>query len=76
MSLFKVLDMMIGEVEYSRYFVEVEQKDPLVLWMGRWMFVTFCSIMSLALMNLLVSQEVLRTFKERGFMKKMQFNVG
>ena len=60
LSFVKVFDMMIGEVEYSRYFIETatmndNELNTLTMWVGRWMFLTFGAIVSIAFMNLLVS---------------------
>ena len=52
MSVLKVFDMMAGGVEFNHYFVEKDLRMPEL---ARFICFTFILIMSISLMNLLVS---------------------
>lgn len=53
MSILKVFDMMAGGVEFNHYFVEKKLAMPEL---ARFICFTFILIMSISLMNLLVSK--------------------
>jgi len=53
LSLLKVLDMMIGELEYSTFFVD---KTLYLPDLTRFIFVVFCALIPIVFMNLLVSR--------------------
>ena len=52
MSVLKVFDMMAGGIEFNHYFVEKEIPMP---GLARFVCFTFIIVMSISLMNLLVS---------------------
>ena len=53
LSMLKVLDMMIGELEYSTFFVD---KTLYLPDLTRFIFVVFCALIPIVFMNLLVSR--------------------
>ncbi|EDO39111.1 predicted protein [Nematostella vectensis] len=83
-SIFKVVVMTIGEIEYSRYFV-----DEVSLWSSRTkhlehreliaqcIFVCFCLLMPIALMNLLIGLAVgdIESVQEHAEMKMMATEI-
>ena len=52
LSILKVLDMMIGELEYNTFFVD---KTLYLPDLTRFIFVVFCALIPIVFMNLLVS---------------------
>ena len=52
LSILKVLDMMIGELEYNTFFVD---KTLYLPDLTRFIFVLFCALIPIVFMNLLVS---------------------
>lgn len=55
LSLLKVLDMMIGELEYNTFFVD---KTLYLPDLTRFIFVVFCALIPIVFMNLLVGLAV------------------
>ena len=62
LAFLKVVDMMVGEMEYTRFFVE---QDLYLPDLTRTIFVIFCITIPIVLMNLLVSQ-LIATLGVRG----------
>ena len=49
--MLKVIDMMLGELEYTRFFVDQTPPMPVL---SRLAFLAFCIMIPIVLMNLLV----------------------
>ena len=60
--MLKVLDMMVGELEYSNFFVDNTLYLPDLT---RFTFAAFCCLVPIVFMNLLVSLKLLLSITSR-----------